>query len=335
VPRTASTRTCSCSSNFDGRSDQVEVAVVCQPPEPRSLRPGRARGHPNDVLRSPRAFEPCSERFADERQPLLGPVGGGAVPDAERAQDEAELGCGEPRDRRFVVVERATGAEQLQGPKHRSVRLHRDQQSIGGARPARGSLDGGREIVAKSCLPGQLGQGEPGSRELGRERLGPTRGRTHPQAALRVDDPNGHGVRARHREGRVGHRLQGILEPMLARGIQPRSRERVEGVVGDLVHSLRKSIPHLPGRPAVAFMLSGMAQPARRPELVDEALELDPAAVQRAYQLHRARRRVHRNRRRETKRAKLRFWIVLLVLVAASVYLSLVIWHQIQRTFGL
>jgi hypothetical protein len=78
-----------------------------------------------------------------------------------------------------------------------------------------------------------------------------------------------------------------------------------------------------------------MAQPARRPELVDDALELDPAAVQRAYQLHRARRRVRRRRRRETKRAKLRFWIVLFVLVAASVYLSLVIWHQIQRTFGL
>ncbi len=82
-------------------------------------------------------------------------------------------------------------------------------------------------------------------------------------------------------------------------------------------------------------MLSCMAQPARRPELVDEALELDPAAVQRAYELHRARRRVHRNRRRETKRAKLRYWVVLLALVAASVYLTLVIWHQIQRTFGL
>jgi hypothetical protein len=78
-----------------------------------------------------------------------------------------------------------------------------------------------------------------------------------------------------------------------------------------------------------------MAQPARRPELVDESLELDPVAVQRAYQLHRARRRVHRNRRRETKRANLRFWFVLLVLVAASVYMSIIIWHQIERTFGL
>jgi hypothetical protein len=82
-------------------------------------------------------------------------------------------------------------------------------------------------------------------------------------------------------------------------------------------------------------MLPDMAEPARRQELVDEALELDPAAVQRAYQLHRARRRAHRNRERETKRAKLRFWLVLFALVAASLYLSIVIWHQIQRTFGL
>jgi hypothetical protein len=78
-----------------------------------------------------------------------------------------------------------------------------------------------------------------------------------------------------------------------------------------------------------------MAQPARRPEVVDESLELDPAAVQRAYRLHRARRRHHRERERETKRAQLRFWFVLLVLVAISVYLSIVIWHQIERTFGL
>lgn len=78
-----------------------------------------------------------------------------------------------------------------------------------------------------------------------------------------------------------------------------------------------------------------MAQPARRPELVDESLELDPLAVQRAYELHRARRRAHRHHRRETKRAQLRFWLVLLVLIALSVYLSVVIWHQIERTFGL
>ena len=78
-----------------------------------------------------------------------------------------------------------------------------------------------------------------------------------------------------------------------------------------------------------------MAQPARRPEVVDDSLQLDPVAVQRAYELHRARRRAHRHRRQESKRAKLRFWLVLLGLVALSVYLSVIIWHQIERTFGL
>ena len=33
--------------------------------------------------------------------------------------------------------------------------------------------------------------------------------------------------------------------------------------------------------------------------------------------------------------ARSSFWVVLLVLVAASIYLSIVIWRQIERTFGL
>jgi hypothetical protein len=156
-----------------------------------------------------------------------------------------------------------------------------------------------------------------------------------PANAPRIDNANRGRVGVRDLDDCTGNGLKRFVEPMLARSAQARRRERVEGVVGDLVHSPPKSIPDRLGRPARAFMLSRMAQPARRPEQVDEALELDPAAVQRAYQLHRARRRVHRNRRRETKRAKLRFWLVLLALVIASVYLSLVIWHQIQRTFGL
>ena len=78
-----------------------------------------------------------------------------------------------------------------------------------------------------------------------------------------------------------------------------------------------------------------MAQPARRPDVVDEALQLDPVAVERAYRIHRARRRAHRQHARESKRAHLRFWLVLIGLVALSIYLSVIIWHQIERTFGL
>jgi hypothetical protein len=77
-----------------------------------------------------------------------------------------------------------------------------------------------------------------------------------------------------------------------------------------------------------------MAQPARRLDL-DDALQLDPEAVGRAYRLHRARRRAHRMREREVRRARLRFWLVLAALVALSVWLSIVAWHQIERLFGL
>jgi hypothetical protein len=77
-----------------------------------------------------------------------------------------------------------------------------------------------------------------------------------------------------------------------------------------------------------------MAEPARRPD-PEESLKLDPVAVQQAYRLHRARRRAHRIREREGRRARLRFWFVLVALVALSIWLSVVAWRQIERLFGL
>jgi hypothetical protein len=77
-----------------------------------------------------------------------------------------------------------------------------------------------------------------------------------------------------------------------------------------------------------------MAQPARRLD-PEDALQLDPDAVQRAYRLHRARRRAHRERDREVRRARLRFWFVLILLVALSAWLTVVVWRQIERLFGL
>jgi hypothetical protein len=77
-----------------------------------------------------------------------------------------------------------------------------------------------------------------------------------------------------------------------------------------------------------------MAQPARRLD-PEDALQLDPAAVQQAYRLHRARRRAHRERAREVARARLRFWLVLIVLVGLSLWLTVVVWRQIERLFGL
>jgi hypothetical protein len=61
---------------------------------------------------------------------------------------------------------------------------------------------------------------------------------------------------------------------------------------------------------------------------------LDNSAVERAYRVHRARRRARGEWRREKRRAGRRFWLVLLVLLAAGVTLFVLIVHEVQRLFG-
>lgn len=67
----------------------------------------------------------------------------------------------------------------------------------------------------------------------------------------------------------------------------------------------------------------------------DDVPPYDPVAVDRAYLQERARRRARVERTRAQRRASLRFWLVLLLLLAASVLLSLTIWREIERLFGL
>ncbi len=79
-----------------------------------------------------------------------------------------------------------------------------------------------------------------------------------------------------------------------------------------------------------------MAEPARRaPTLQEESPPVDPRAFDRAYRAHRARRQAIIARRQRTRRARLRFWVVLGLLVVASAFLALTVWHQVQRLFGL
>jgi hypothetical protein len=75
-----------------------------------------------------------------------------------------------------------------------------------------------------------------------------------------------------------------------------------------------------------------MALPERKP--VEEDL-LDPTAVHRNYQRQRIKRRVREDRDREKNLARLRFWLALTAVIATSIGLTLVIWNQIQRLFGL
>lgn len=78
-----------------------------------------------------------------------------------------------------------------------------------------------------------------------------------------------------------------------------------------------------------------MAEPARRPDAVEDPPPIDPSAVDRAYRFHRARRHAREERVRERSLARFRFWAVLLTLFVLAAYLSLVVWRQIEQLFGL
>ena len=78
-----------------------------------------------------------------------------------------------------------------------------------------------------------------------------------------------------------------------------------------------------------------MAQPARRVTPVADEPPVDPQAIERAYRLHRARRRMRVERHRERARARLRFFVAVFLLVAAAAALLLTLWHEIQTVFGL
>ena len=76
-----------------------------------------------------------------------------------------------------------------------------------------------------------------------------------------------------------------------------------------------------------------MAHPARKPD--PAAPPVDPEAVARAYRAQRARRRAREQRQRERRLANLRFWFVVVGLLALSVYLVLTIWSEVETLFGL
>ncbi len=67
----------------------------------------------------------------------------------------------------------------------------------------------------------------------------------------------------------------------------------------------------------------------------DDVPVVDHDAVRHTLLLHRARRKARTAHRRRTKRAGIRFWLVLLLLLVASIVLSVTIWREIQRLFGL
>jgi len=67
----------------------------------------------------------------------------------------------------------------------------------------------------------------------------------------------------------------------------------------------------------------------------EEAPPLDPGAVERAYRVHRARRAARERRTRERRWAGVRFWLVLVLVLAGTVLLAARTLGELERVFGL
>jgi len=78
-----------------------------------------------------------------------------------------------------------------------------------------------------------------------------------------------------------------------------------------------------------------MAQPARTPRRERQAPPVDSSAVARAYRLERAKRFARERRVRERNLARLRFWLVLVLLTSALLLLGFSVWNEVERLFGL
>ena len=62
---------------------------------------------------------------------------------------------------------------------------------------------------------------------------------------------------------------------------------------------------------------------------------LDPGAIDRAYRLHRARRAARERWHREKKWAGFRFWLVLVLVLVATVLVAARTLGELERVFGL
>ena len=78
-----------------------------------------------------------------------------------------------------------------------------------------------------------------------------------------------------------------------------------------------------------------MAQPARSRRREREAPPVDRSAVARAYRQERAKRYARDRRAQERRLARLRFWLVVVLLTSAVLFLTLTVWNEIERLFGL
>jgi hypothetical protein len=61
----------------------------------------------------------------------------------------------------------------------------------------------------------------------------------------------------------------------------------------------------------------------------------DPTAVERAYRYYRAQRHAKIEHRRAERIAHFRFWVIVGLLVLASLVIAVTVWSEIRQLFGL
>jgi len=85
----------------------------------------------------------------------------------------------------------------------------------------------------------------------------------------------------------------------------------------------------------IVLDLRWMAEAAWISPKPDEPPLADPAEIDRARRAYRARRQARLERQRDIRRARLRFWSILLTLLLASLVILVTVWLEIERSFGL
>ncbi len=78
-----------------------------------------------------------------------------------------------------------------------------------------------------------------------------------------------------------------------------------------------------------------MAEPAPQESPAQEAPRYDPHAIERRLAHERAKREARLAHKRGRRYAGIRFFVVILVLLGLTGLLAFVVWHEIQRLFGI
>jgi hypothetical protein len=78
-----------------------------------------------------------------------------------------------------------------------------------------------------------------------------------------------------------------------------------------------------------------MAETASTLGSIEENPSLDPAAIERAYRLQRARRRAKVEHREYARNSNARFWVMVAVILLVTVVLGLTALREVQTSFGI